>query len=84
MLHVASRRTFPCRFVDASAGGARLLVPARTPVAAGHKVSLLPLNGHVAENADEDYFGPAVVVRVDRDSLLKLGQVTLGVRFEEA
>lgn len=82
LAHDRSRRSFPCRCVDASAGGAKLLVPATMPVRAGHVVHIEP-----AEATTDPVRGfgegevTATVVRVDRQSLLTHGHVVVGVSF---
>lgn len=83
LLHELSERTFPCRCADASAGGAKLLVPARVPVAVGHAVRILPCES-TSDRISDDLHVQATVVRVDRQSLLAEGHLTVGVRFETA
>lgn len=83
LAHDPSGRSFPCQCVDISSGGARLLVPATMPVREGHVVQIEP-----AEALADQLGGLAVrelaaaVVRVDRDSLLAGGHLTVGVRFQ--
>jgi len=83
--HAPSRRRFPARCADLSRGGARLHLPAAAPLAPGQGVrlriggadgpELLGLGGRELR---------ATVVRVDRQSLLADGCVTVGLRFAEA
>lgn len=83
LVHVPSGQRVPCHCADASAGGARLLLPARTPVAVGHEVQVV-MPESAARHLPE-LGGPNVnarVVRVDRESLLTAGQITVGVVFE--
>lgn len=82
LAHDQSRRSFPCRCVDASAGGAKLLVPMTMPVRAGHVVHI-----ELAEAMADPVRGfgegkaTGTVVRVDRQSLLTHGPVVVGVSF---
>ena len=79
--HGPSQRDFPGRCVNISAGGMRMAVPARTPVQPGHPIRIDLGTVPLTEFADH---GPAVggtIVRVDRDSLLASGHLTVAVRF---
>ena len=80
--HEPSGRDFPCQVVDASPGGARLLVPVTMPVSVGHCVHVDP-GGTIAEQVAA-WTGRdlgATVVRVDRESLLSAGRITVGLRL---
>jgi len=80
--HGPSRRDFPARCVDISEGGMLMYVPAKTPVQAGQPIRLnlqgvtRPDVGHMAEEPMD-----ATVVRVDRQKLLSIGHVAVGVKF---
>ena len=80
--HGPSRRDFPARCVDISEGGMLMYVPAKTPVQAGQPIRLnlqgvtRPDVGYMAEEPMD-----ATVVRVDRQKLLSIGHVAVGVKF---
>jgi hypothetical protein len=83
--HGPSGRDFPGRCVDVSQGGLRMHVPAATPVQPGQPVRL-SLSG-ITEPALADLAGQplgATIVRVDRGSLPREGQLTVGVKFTPA
>jgi len=80
--HGPSRRSFPGRSVDLSAGGMLMYVPATTPVQPGQPIRLS------MGSIDRPEFsglgdGPidATIVRVDRMPLLSKGHIAVGVRF---
>jgi hypothetical protein len=80
---LAANRDFPCLCADVSAGGARLLVPAAMPVGVGHAVRLTDFSGRISPMTGLATSDPAAtVVRVDRQSLLNEGVVTVGLRFQ--
>jgi len=82
--HLASRRQFPARAVDASAGGMLMYVPAATPVKVGQAIRLA-INGVVPPDlaglAGADL--PAIIRRVDRHALLNIGHLAIGVEFDQ-
>ncbi len=73
LFHLASGHSFRCRFVDVSAAGARLVVPPGMPVRAGQAVRL---------ESPGPEGGAATVVRVQRETLVQVGGVTVAVRFD--
>ena len=79
--HGPSQRGFPGRCVDISSGGMRMSVPATTPVQPGHPICVelgtVPLTKFAGQAKPVD----GTVVRVDRDSFLAGGFLTVGVRF---
>jgi len=83
--HGQSRRRFPGRCIDISAGGMLMYVPAATPLQPGHGLELdLGSIGrseftHLSERAVQ-----ATVVRVDRQAVLATGHLAVGVRFAQA
>jgi hypothetical protein len=82
--HELSGRSFTCEVVDASPDGARLLVPVTMPVAVGHYVHIDP--GGVTSAKVPAWVGRdlnAKVVRVDRETLVANGRVTVGVLLAE-
>lgn len=80
--HAPSRREYPGRCVDISAGGMMLYMPATTPVQPGHAVRLAlgavprPEFAALGDGPVE-----ATIVRVDRQKLLSLGHLAVGLRF---
>jgi c-di-GMP-binding flagellar brake protein YcgR len=80
--HAPSRRQFPGRCVDISAGGMKMYIPASTPVQPGHSVQLQMGSVNRPELAGLGA-GPvsASVVRVDRHNLLANGHLAVGLRF---
>jgi len=80
--HDASRRDFPARCANASAGGALMYVPAGAPLRTGHSIRLHTPRFDQADLATvSERDVDAEVVRVERDTLLSEGQVAVGVRF---
>ena len=80
--HDTSGKDFPCRCVDVSPGGASLIVPANMPIRPGHEIRLTPsadTEEMAAELIGRDL--TATVVRVDREALLKTGQLSVGIAF---
>ena len=83
LAHEPSRRAFPCRLADASAGGALVLVPIHAPLRPGHRVVLRPREPLASQLASLTGKAiPATVVRVDRQALLTDGCVGVGIRFD--
>jgi hypothetical protein len=83
--HGPTQRDFPARCVDISVGGMLMYVPAQTPVQPGHPVRVC------VGGINRPEFAPlgqtpvdATVVRVDRQKLLREGQLAVGIRFAEA
>ena len=85
VFHGPSRREFPARCADISAGGMMMHVPATTPVQPGQPVRLSVGAVSRPEFASLS-FKPvdATIVRVDRSYLLTRGNVAVGVRFAQA
>ncbi len=80
---LASNRDFPCLCADVSAGGARLLVPAAMPVGVGQAVRLTDFSGRLGHQAGLASSDPAATItRVDRQTLLSEGVITLGASFD--
>jgi hypothetical protein len=82
--HEQSGRSFACEVVDASANGARLLVPVTMPVSVGHHIHIDP--GGTTPEKVPAWVGRdlnAKVVRVDRETLLEAGRITVGVLLVE-
>ncbi len=80
--HALSGHDYPCRCLDISAGGALLAAPATMPVRAGHAVCLTGAGTfaeQVASLTGEEL--AATVIRVDRETLLTDGHITVAVRF---
>ena len=80
--HEASRRDFPARCVDISGGGMLMFVPTAAPLKAGDSLRLT-LGAVSRPEFSELGDGPmdASVVRVDRQALLRAGQLAVAVRF---
>ena len=80
--HGPSGRDYPARSVDTSAGGLLMYVPVGTPVAPGQAIRL-QLGSHSRPELAGVGAGPieATVVRVDRQKVLSLGYLPVGVRF---
>jgi c-di-GMP-binding flagellar brake protein YcgR len=82
--HCPSRREVPARSVDISSGGILVYVPAGTPVAPGQPVQLR-LGTHkrpefaLLSNRPLD----GTIVRVDRNKMMSVGHLPVGVRFSE-
>ena len=80
--HSPSRRDFPGRCVDVSGGGMLMYVPVTTPVKVGQPIRL-----DMAAVGRPDFRDlgerpvDGTIVRVNRHSLLAIGQVAVGVRF---
>lgn len=80
--HSQSQRDFPARCVDVSRGGMLMYVPAAAPLKPGHAVRLT-----VGDDVREEFAYlsekpiDAAVVRVDREKLLQLGHLAVGVKF---
>ncbi len=82
--HVASKREFPARAVDVSRGGMLMYVPAATPVKVGQAVRLTMKGVDRPELAGlSGQFLPAIIKRVDRHALIKIGHLAIGVEFDE-
>ena len=82
--HGPSRREFPARCVDLSAGGVLAAVPATMPVRVGHEVQVCARGAAGGGDAPPVLAeGPqsAVVVRVDRGRLLADGTLAVALRF---
>lgn len=80
--HRTTGREMPARCVDISEGGMLMYVPATAPVQVGQPIRL-DLRGsvrrelcHLADRPLE-----AKIVRVDREKLLSMGRVAVGVKF---
>lgn len=80
--HGPSRRAYPARSADVSAGGMMMFVPVGTPVAPGQPIRLTfgshdrPEFGRLSERPMD-----ATIVRVDRQRMLSSGHLPVGVRF---
>ena len=82
--HVASKREFPARAVDVSRGGMLMYVPAATPVKVGQAIRLTMKGVDQPELAGlSGQFLPAMIKRVDRHVLIKIGHLAIGVEFDE-
>ena len=82
--HCPSRREFPARSIDMSAGGILLYVPAGTPVASGQPIQLkLGVHGRPEFAPLSDAPLDGTVVRVDRKRMLDMGHLPVGVRFSQ-
>ena len=82
--HCASRREFPARSIDISAGGILVYVPTGTPVAPGQPIQLklgAQSRPEFARLSDRPL--DATVVRVDRQKILSLGHLPVGIRFSQ-
>lgn len=80
--HPASQKSFPARAEDISEGGICMAVPPTTPIRAGQEI-LVSLGafehdgvGHLASSQRK-----AIIVRVDRQSLLTEGTIEIGAQF---
>jgi c-di-GMP-binding flagellar brake protein YcgR len=80
MHHLPSQRDFPARSLDASVGGMKMDIPATTPASVGQSVELL-FAGPTGEGSARMI--NATIVRVDRQTLLTRGKVTIGVEFAQ-
>ncbi len=83
--HGPSQREFPGRCVDVSEGGMLMYVQPTTPIKPGD-ITRVALGS--AGRPEYASFGQrpvdATVVRVDRNSLLTLGHIPVGVKFMTA
>lgn len=79
LIHLASRRAFPCRLADTSAAGAQLTVPPTAPVNVGHEIQIEP-EGFTGLS-DGARAIAATITRIDRSNLLTQGNITIGVEF---
>ena len=81
-VHGPSRREFPARCVDISAGGMLMYVPPAVPALPGQVVRLTVggLNRPEFANLGENPID-ATIVRVDRKSLLSMGHLAVGLKF---
>jgi hypothetical protein len=75
---------FPCLCADLSVSGARLLVPAAMPTVLGGSIQITDVSGRIHWRPDHQGSHAATVARVDRQTLLSDGAITLGVCFERA
>lgn len=81
--HHPSQRRFRCRYRDASGGGAKLLAPPEMPAREGQVVRLRTITP-LADD-DETLTGvwlEAVVVRVDRGSLITDGALGVALQYQ--
>lgn len=81
--HEPSRKTFPGRCIDISHGGLMMFVPATAPLQAGHsiRVTVGSIDRPEFANLGQEPMA-ATVIRVQRHTLLSLGSVAVGIRFE--
>jgi len=80
--HGPSRREYPARSVDISHGGMLMYVPASVPVSRGQPIRLTigsTARPELAGLGDKPLDG--TIVRVDRQKMLQLGHVPVGIRF---
>ena len=83
-LHESSAQNYVGRRVDLSDGGLLMYVPARVPIQVGDVVRLKARAGGQPELADSGEPPlKATIVRVDRHSLLTMGHVAVGVKFDK-
>jgi hypothetical protein len=82
----ATGRSYPARGVDVSQGGMLVYLPASAPVAAGQELELTvipsptaPAPAGAANAVARKRAGR--VIRVDRDSLVRLGHLGVAVQF---
>ena len=83
--HGPTRRDFPARSVDLSAGGMLMYVPATVPVRVGQDVHLRI--GRVEPDELAHLSGRAVdarVVRVERGALIACGHLAIALEFAAA
>ena len=83
--HAPSQREFPGRCVDMSEGGLCMYVPVAAPVQAGQPIRLKI--GSVSRPEMAAFGGrslDATIVHVDREALVTMGQLSVGVKFETA
>jgi len=84
LYHEPTRRSFPARSVDCSAGGMLMYVPAQTPVAAGQAIRLTFSKAGKGEMAAlTGKTTNATVVRVERAKIISLGRLPVGVKFSQ-
>jgi len=81
--HAASRKSYPGRCIDISNGGLMMFVPATAPLQVGHSlsVSIGSVNRPEFANLGTEPM-TATVVRVERRTLISMGSVAVGIRFE--
>ena len=79
--HQASRREFPARSVDVSEGGLLMYVPATTPVSVGQVVEVRFEDPPAGTPCGQTVAGQ--VARVDRQKLLAMGYLAVGVQFQQ-
>ena len=82
--HEPSGRDFPARSVDISEGGLLMYVSPAAPVKAGQPIRVkigAIARPQFASLGDREI--KATVARVDRDKLLSIGQVAVGIAFDE-
>jgi c-di-GMP-binding flagellar brake protein YcgR len=80
--HDPTQRDFPGRTVDISSSGMLMYVPATVPVHPGQKVKVcVGVNSkpEMADLAQKQISGK--IVRVDRNPLLAVGNIAVGVEF---
>lgn len=81
--HAASDRCFPARTEDLSEGGICMLVPASAPVRKGQEISVtFGWFAHDDLSSFATTTHKAIIVRVNRQTLLDKGQLEVGARFE--
>ncbi len=82
--HGMSEREFPGRCVDISKSGMMMYVPASVPIKAGDPLKITLGSVPRPEFADLGHDpSEAMVVRVDRNSILRTGHLAIGLRFME-
>ncbi len=80
--HDPTRRDFPGRSVDISSNGMLMYVPATVPVHPGQTVKVSVGTGGKPEFAELSQKRiDARIVRVDRNPLLAVGNIAVGVQF---
>ena len=80
--HDPTQRDFPGRTVDISSGGLLMYVPATVPVHPGQTVKVCVGTGGKPQFADLSQRPiHATIVRVDRNPLLAVGNIAVGVQF---
>ncbi|MFP4355917.1 MAG: PilZ domain-containing protein [Phycisphaerae bacterium] len=80
--HNPTRRDFPGRSVDISSSGMLMYVPATVPVHPGQKVDVSVGTGSKPEFAELSTKRiQGTIVRVDRNPLLAIGNIAVGVQF---
>ncbi len=82
--HPTSDREFPARTIDISESGLLMYVPASTPVRPGEPIRLKVAGVNRPEFASiSKHDLDAKVVRVNRNSLLSEGYLSVGVEFSD-